>query len=186
MIVLDPALVEMCWRFGLAVCAAYAAGQSTALSCDDIEKDPVRQARAKEAECIAAIAKGLDPYTAVNWVTGNGPDPGWDLLWRDLRIDVKGYNYRYQYTTWPVTKNHLYLSRPFDIILSVRLYERGEGEVAGWIGKWAFYERKGIWTEEDTRQAELRLKPGPLRLGTWYMPTKDLLPLWLLEECHAA
>lgn len=124
-----------------------------------------RLVEAKVGEVAMAQALGLDPCTALHW---DGPDPGFDMVWHGLRIDVKATYPAGEYLLWPINKNDLFERAPFDILALVKVHDHA-GWVAGWRGKWRFHAD--------------RLPDGqhPLTSGTWCVHQSTLLPFEVLE-----
>jgi hypothetical protein len=135
---------------------------TAALSSHNAENDPVLQANARMAECVAALYYDLDPFTVLNW--SRKPDGGADFTYCGLRPDVKNTAMEKRACIWPLHKNHLLADKQFDILILVKHCEdRTTFEMTGWCTKREFIMK--------------RLTAGPghyLTTGTWFVHQNTL------------
>ncbi|HEX8809617.1 MAG TPA: hypothetical protein VF760_11550, partial [Xanthobacteraceae bacterium] len=116
--------VRLCYKWGDEFVAEVKrkreAGESWRaheLAADGIEEDPIKQAKAKMAECASIIAFGLHPATISFALL---PDHGWDFIWRHLKIDIKNSGWAAQYLLWPRQKNDILEKVTSDLLLFVQ------------------------------------------------------------------
>lgn len=147
MIKLPDAIVERCRKHGEEIVRGYANNdhpESAALSILGIEKDPIRQAEGKMAECIFAAERGL-PFSAVNW-TGQPELNGVDLVVNGVAVDVKYCWPGYRLLIWSAGKGIAkLLSKEFDVFVLVkcRLADSG-GESTHWITRREFIAKHKV------------------------------------------
>lgn len=153
--------IDVCRRFGERVVAGYASGlKCTKASMNGLEADPEAQAWARMGEVGFCRYYDLNPATALDW--GDLPDGGYDVEIGNTRIDIKSFKPRYQYLTWPISKNGYYDNKQFDHLYAVEVHYRAV-RMLGWVTKDEFFEKHLVAPERH-----------PLMAGTWYMPLKDL------------
>lgn len=165
MVALPRDLQRRCWRFGLDFVESLknpptqSAANSAAVSSHGIERDPIKQAWAKMAECAFCYWGGVD-VEELKWETDRA-DPGSDIKWNYFyKIDVKHTFWPNGYLIWPVNKRSFFDSKDFDILVLVR--GKTDFELAGWCWKREFretyYEIGGAWDDHF---------PKGLTRGTW-------------------
>ena len=170
---LPAKVIELCDQFGRDCSEGYARGdkpESSYYTTREIDRDPIRLSRAKQAECAVAIVfeKKRD---AINW--SDRPDDGEDLVLDDgCRVDVKQTELTdsHRCLMWPATKVVRYDQAKFDVLVLVKVGE-GEAEVVGWTSK--------DWFRENHRVAD---EDHPLDTGDWYVDQDEL---WNIDELIA-
>jgi hypothetical protein len=168
LVTLSPYWIDRCRELGALIVDNYIGGRcngSRAFSMGGAELDAEVQANARMGEVAFCIWAGFDPDTAMSW-TGL-PDHGHDVLFRGLLIDVKTIEHFKQYLIWPVTKNSIYLTKRFQVLVLAKA-DPPQFEIARWIDKAGFY-------------CERRIADGVPGLidGTWHMLERDL---WTIEQ----
>lgn len=173
-ITLDADLVLRCKRYGPAINANLANPDSrfmgdvlsAALTSHGIENKPEMQADAKGAECAYAIFVDLNPITDLQW---EHADNGKDIIWKQIRVDVKHTPYANGRLVWPINKNRLLATKRFDVFVLVtgRL---PTFEIRKWIRRDVFLESHSI-----------EVAGGKLTPGTWYMTQDELWPIETLQ-----
>jgi hypothetical protein len=139
------------------------------------------QTLGKAAECAFCIDNDLDPMTALDWTPKL--DPGWDVVIRERKIDVKGTDT--EMLMWPVTKNAFLEQCPADLFVLVRrlvrprtktmkdILEADTFEVSGWVTVKEFIAKHHTapppsWLDAGTKHMhmdELRLFTDASRAG---------------------
>jgi hypothetical protein len=139
------------------------------------------QTLGKAAECAFCIDNNLDPLIELDWTPNL--DPGWDLIIRERKIDVKGTDT--EMLIWPVTKNKFFEQCPADLFVLVRRIVRPRTkktedilasdtfEISGWIKVSEFIAKHHVadassWMDENTKHMhmdELRLFTDAHRAG---------------------
>jgi len=139
------------------------------------------QTLGKAAECAFCIDNHLDPQTALTW--DENLDPGWDVVIRERKIDVKGTDT--EMLMWPVTKNDFLDQCPADLFVLVRRLVRPRSktmddilacdtfEISGWVTVKEFIKNHHVadassWMDENTKHLhmnELRFFTDATRAG---------------------
>lgn len=163
-VILPRDLQRRCWRFGLDLAASYkkprtqSARNSAAVSSHGVERDPVKLAWSKMAECAFCYWADLD-IEDLKWETDRA-DPGSDIRWYLLLIDVKHTFWPNGHLIWPINKRLFFDSKKFDVLVLVR--GREDFEISGWCFK---HEFKANYCELGTDDEPF---PMPsLTKGTW-------------------
>lgn len=147
MIKLPAEIVERCRKHGEEIVRGYANNdhpESAALSILGVEKDPLRQAEGKMAECIFAAERGI-PFSAVNW-TGRPELNGIDLMVNGVAVDVKYCWPEYRLLIWSAGKGIERLkSKEFDVFVLVKCrLADGGGESTHWITRREFIAKHKV------------------------------------------
>jgi hypothetical protein len=165
---------------------SYAFGEKSVAGYDDgmkeasrhyarpgIDKSPDAQTLGKASEVAFCLDLCLDPLTKLDWTPM--PDPGWDLIVRERKIDVKGSDT--EMLMWPVTKNEFLEHCPAHLFVLVRRLSRPHGktmediiacdtfEISGWITVKEFIAKHHVadassWMDENTKHMHMdELRP---------------------------
>ena len=155
--------VERCLSFGDRFVDHFDHGgspQSRAYTMNNAHKNHALQSFGKVGEVAAALFFGLDPEATILWKTSQGPDDGHDFVVNGIRVDSKT-SYPKGNLIWPLSKNAIYLSKKFDVMVSVSVSREDYTHcwIEGYIPKYEFFARKQI------------AEPGfsNLQPGTWFM-----------------
>lgn len=168
-VTLDSYLQKRCADFATALVDAYQTGRnnaSLAYSQNGIDRDPKRQAIAKEGEVALCLLCGGNPILDIEWRTsGPGCRQDYDYfnVRRDIYWDVKTALAGWRYLLWPSKKNAIYTTKQFDAIASMVNHGNGRLHWQGWITKREFFGRKLVAGRGSLLQE-----------GTWYVPLASL------------
>jgi hypothetical protein len=174
-VVLSVEIMQRCDDYGLVQATAYATGlSSTARSSHGIERDPVRLALARKAECALCVALALDPLTALDW--SQYPDPGFDAKWFGVRIDVKQTVWRNRYLCYPGAKVVDFHRHGVDIFVLVKS-DPPLFRLAGFVTKARFKAKHQVEPGAPGSKG-----PHGLDAGTWFMHERDLTDIALLAR----
>jgi hypothetical protein len=133
---------------------------SAAISSHGAELDPILQANAKAAECAFCLWAGFDPLYSIRW---RHADHGYDVVWFNVRIDVKQTCHRNGRLIWPINKTRLLKDQKnFDVFV-LACGSCADFDLCGWITKTDFLNSYRISNGADG-----------LTAGTWFLEQREL------------
>jgi hypothetical protein len=113
---------------------------------------------------------GLDPDKALDW--GRWCDHGADFTIGPHIVDVKSTDHAYgTKLIWPVQKNHIFDSNPFNCLALARIEENDDVRLMGVISKDRF-AKECITSDGNDRLVK----------GTRYVPARRLRKAWQFKE----
>lgn len=150
-----------CQRFGQLVIDGYQNGsKSIARSINGAENDVGLIAHSRAAEVAFCYWSDLDPLAMLDW--GNRPDPGYDVLARGKKVDIKALRPGYSRLIWPLSKTDMFEEKPFEVLFAVEMDGR-RGTMRRWCTKTEFEAMRQTAGEGHALQP-----------GTWYVPLDRL------------
>jgi len=173
--------IDRCWDFAKRAVAGYAAGRkTTALSMDGAERNVKLWAHSRMGECAFAQWTGQS-IDALDW--SDYPDDDSDIDFESLRVDVKATQPHCRYLIWPLSKNDMFATKDFDLLVLVKGNLDGLFSIAGLIEKENFAAHHHIAVEPIANKVSTWTGLWP---GTWYMDEEELVPPYLIFACVEA